>query len=56
VLHLGGFVFGSTEFTIWIAVFGLWCFIGGISVIILPIVDFKNDIAAASAQKQVAGK
>jgi Na+/proline symporter len=55
-LYFSGMIFGATAFTVWIGVFGLWCFLGGMSVIILPIVDFKNDIAAASAQKQVAGK
>merc|ERR1719393_629889 len=51
VLHLGGFVFGATGFTIWIAVFGLWCFVGGMSVIILPIYDFSQDMKAAKAKK-----
>jgi Na+/proline symporter len=51
VLHLGGFVFGATGFTIWIAVFGLWCFVGGMSVIILPIVDFMNDVKAHDKKK-----
>jgi hypothetical protein len=51
-LYGSGMIFDSTAFTIWIAVFGLWCFVGGMSVIILPIVDFKNDIAAASSKKQ----
>merc|ERR1719201_1370091 len=51
VLHLGGFVFGATGFTIWIAVFGLWCFVGGLSVILLPIYDFSNDIKAAKNKK-----
>jgi hypothetical protein len=51
VLHVGGFVFGATGFTVWIAVFGLWCFIGGMTVIIMPIYDFNNDVKAAKAAK-----
>merc|ERR1719389_705072 len=51
VLHLGGFVFGATGFSIWIGVFGLWCFVGGMSVIILPIYDFSQDMKAAKAKK-----
>jgi len=56
VLHLGGFVFGTLGFTIWIAVFGIWCFVGGLSVIILPIYDFNNDVKAAKAKGKVAAK
>jgi hypothetical protein len=48
-----GMIFGATGFGIWIALFGLWCFIGGMSVIILPIVDFNNDVKAA-AKKNAA--
>merc|ERR550514_2333775 len=55
VLHLGGFVFGTLGFTIWIAVFGIWCFVGGLSVIILPIYDFNNDVAAAKAKAKGKG-
>jgi MFS family permease len=46
-----GMIFGATGFGIWIALFGLWCFIGGMSVIILPIVDFNNDVKAAAKKK-----
>jgi hypothetical protein len=52
ILHFGGFVFGTLGFTIWIAVFGLWCFVGGLSVILLPIYDFHNDVKAHAAKKQ----
>merc|ERR1719409_1954935 len=31
-LHVPGIVFGPTGFTIWIGVFGAWCFFGGMSV------------------------
>merc|ERR1719454_1050319 len=51
-LYGSGMIFGTTAFTVWIAVFGLWCFVGGISVIVLPVVDFKNDIAAAADKKK----
>merc|ERR1711990_425942 len=37
VLHASGVIFGASGFTIWVAVFGGWCFLGGLSVIILPI-------------------
>merc|ERR1719409_2354127 len=30
-LYGSGMIFSTTAFTIWIAVFGLWCFIGGLS-------------------------
>jgi hypothetical protein len=53
VLFVSGMVFGSTGFGIWITAFGLWCFIGGMSVIVLPIYDFKKDVDAA-AQKRAA--
>jgi Na+/proline symporter len=56
VLHLGGFVFGTLGFTIWIAVFGMWCFVGGLSVIILPIYDFMNDVAAAKKSAEAMGE
>merc|ERR1719454_1046125 len=55
-LYFSGMIFGATAFTVWIGVFGLWCFLGGMSVIILPIVDFKNDIAAAAAKQSAAAK
>merc|ERR1712139_4779 len=47
-LHASGMVFGPTAFTIWIGVFGAWYFFGGMTVIILPIVDFKKDMDAAA--------
>merc|ERR1711907_908627 len=50
-LYGSGMIFSATAFTIWIAVFGLWCFIGGMSVIILPIVDLNNDVKAAAKAK-----
>jgi Na+/proline symporter len=50
-LYFSGMVFGSTMFTIWIAVFAGWCYIGGLVVMILPIVDFKKDLQAATAAK-----
>merc|ERR1719201_2627881 len=56
VLHLGGFVFGTLGFTIWIAVFGMWCFVGGLIVIILPIYDFMNDVAAAKKSAEAMGE
>jgi len=46
VLYLGNFIFASTAFSVWIGIFMLWCFIGGMSVIILPIYDFKKDYDA----------
>merc|ERR1712139_86302 len=52
-LYVSGLVFGPTAFTIWIGVFGAWYFFGGMSVIILPIVDFKKDMDAAAAAKTV---
>jgi hypothetical protein len=51
-LYGSGMIFGATSFSIWIAVFMGWCFIGGLTVIILPIVDFKKDVAAAAAMKE----
>jgi MFS family permease len=50
-LFLSGLVFGYASFGIWIAVFMTWCFLGGLTVIILPIIDFKNDLAKAAARK-----
>jgi hypothetical protein len=55
ILHFGGFVFGTLGFTIWIACFGLWCFVGGMTVIIMPIYDFNNDVKAAKAAKGKSG-
>jgi len=52
-LYMSGVVFGTLGFGIWIAVFMTWCFVGGLAVIILPIIDFKNDLAAA---KQLKGE
>jgi hypothetical protein len=46
---MSGLVFGATAFGIWISLFMLWCFVGGMIVIILPVIDFKNDLAAAAA-------
>jgi Na+/proline symporter len=48
-LYMSGLVFGATAFGIWISLFMLWCFVGGMIVIILPVIDFKNDLAAAAA-------
>jgi hypothetical protein len=31
-----------------------WCFIGGMTVIILPIVDFKKDVALAAERQASA--
>lgn len=42
-LQLSGAVFGPTGFALWIWTFLLWCFFGGLSVIILPLVDFWKD-------------
>jgi len=53
-LYLSGLILSSTAFTIWIGVFALWCFVGGLIVIILPIVDFNNDVKAAKAAKEKA--
>jgi hypothetical protein len=56
-LYLMGTIFGSTGFTIWIGVFAVWCFVGGLIVIILPILDFKKDVARAAElnkEKQAA--
>jgi hypothetical protein len=50
-LYLSGAVFGTLGFGIWIAVFMTWCFLGGLTVIILPVVDFSKDIAAAKLEK-----
>jgi Na+/proline symporter len=47
-LYFSGLIFGATMFNIWLFVFMAWCFIGGMTVIILPIIDFKNDVAAAA--------
>jgi hypothetical protein len=55
-LYFSDMILSGTAFTIWIAVFGLWCFFGGMSVIILPILDFKKDLAAAAALKQQTAK
>jgi hypothetical protein len=33
-----------------------WCFFGGLVVIILPVLDFKKDMAAASALKAAGNK
>jgi hypothetical protein len=51
-LYFSGMIFGATTFAVWIFVFMAWCFIGGITVIILPIVDFKKDVAAAAELKK----
>lgn len=51
-LFYSGAVFGKMGFGLWVAVFMGWCFIGGMAVIILPVYDFKNDLAAASALKK----
>jgi len=53
-LYFSGIIFGSTGFSIWIAVFMAWCFIGGMTVIILPIVDFKKDVALAAERQASA--
>merc|ERR1711998_256491 len=55
-LYFSDMILSGTAFTIWIAVFGLWRFFGGMSVIILPILDFKKDLAAAAALKQQNAK
>jgi len=44
-LYASGAIFGSGGFGIWIIFYLLWCFIGGLTVIILPILDFKKDLA-----------
>jgi len=51
-LYLSGVVFGKTGFGIWLVVFMAWCFLGGLSVIILPVTDFKKDMAAAAAKNK----
>jgi len=51
VLYGGSWIFGSLGFNIWIFFFMLWCFIGGLVVIFLPILDFRKDLAAAKALK-----
>jgi len=55
-LYFSGAVFGKLGFGIWIAVFMAWCFLGGMTVIILPVLDFKKDMEAASAAKAVMTK
>jgi hypothetical protein len=50
-LFYSDIVFGKMGFGLWIAVFMGWCFIGGLAVIILPVYDFKKDMAAAAALK-----
>jgi hypothetical protein len=52
VLYGGSFIFESQGFTIWVMIFMLWCFIGGIAVIILPLVDFKKDYDANKKLKK----
>jgi hypothetical protein len=52
-LYLSGAVFGKTGFGIWVIIYMLWCFIGGMAVIILPVLDFKKDLEAASASKKM---
>jgi len=44
-LYWSGVIFEGAGFGVWIMVFLVWCFIGGMTVIILPIVDFKRDLA-----------
>jgi len=51
-LYFSGLIFGATTFSIWLFVFMAWCFIGGMTVIILPIIDFKNDVAAAAKLRE----
>jgi hypothetical protein len=52
VLYGGAFIFGSQGFTIWVVIFMLWCFIGGLAVIILPLYDFKKDYDANQKLKK----
>jgi hypothetical protein len=56
VLYGGNFIFGSSGFTVWIFIFMLWCFIGGLAVIILPITDFKKDYDANKELKKQQAK
>jgi hypothetical protein len=56
VLYLSNMIFSSTMFTVWVIIFMLWCFIGGLSVIILPIYDFKKDYDAAQVLKAQQAK
>jgi hypothetical protein len=55
-LYLSAMIFSSTMFTVWVIIFMLWCFIGGLSVIILPIYDFKKDYDAAQVLKAQQAK
>jgi len=55
-LYLSNMIFSSTMFTAWVVIFMLWCFIGGMSVIILPIYDFKKDYDAAQQLKAEQAK
>jgi Na+/proline symporter len=55
-LFLSGTVFGKSGFGLWVYVFMAWCFFGGLVVIILPVLDFKKDMAAASALKAAGNK
>jgi Na+/proline symporter len=52
-LYASSAIFGKTGFSVWIGVFMLWCFIGGMVVIILPILDFKKDLKNANELKKV---
>jgi hypothetical protein len=51
-LYLGSWIFESTAFNLWVVIFMLWCFIGGMTVIILPLYDFKIDYTAAQELKK----
>merc|ERR1719218_176882 len=53
-LYVSDMIFGATAFMIWIGVFGAWCFVGGLTVMFLPIYDFMNDVAAAKKSKAAA--
>jgi hypothetical protein len=55
-LFFSGTVFGTTGFAVWIFIFAAWCFVGGMTVIILPVMDFKKDVEAANALKEKALK
>ena len=47
ILYASGAIFDAGAFGLWIMIFLLWCFVGGLSVIVLPVLDFNKELKEA---------